>query len=47
VKRYRQYGRKVGWILKWYGECLGIVGWIVKWYDKWWRKVGWIVKWFK
>ena len=54
-EKYGKYGRKVSWIVKWYGkyrrklwkryEKYGRkVGRIVKWFGKYGRKVSWIVK---
>ena len=37
-------GRKVGWIVKWYGKYGRNVSWIVKRYRKYRRNVSWIVK---
>ena len=32
--RNEKYGRKVSWIVKWYGKYGTKVSWIVKWYGK-------------
>jgi hypothetical protein len=39
VIRYEKYGRKVGWIVKWYGKYGRKVSWIVKWVGKYRRKL--------
>ena len=39
-----KYGRKVGWIVKRYGNYGRKVSWIVKRYGNYGRKVSWIVK---
>jgi hypothetical protein len=44
VKRSEKYGRKVGWIVKWYGKYGRKVSWNVKWYGQYGRKAGRIVK---
>ena len=36
--RYWKCGRKVGWIVKWYGKYGRKVIWNVKWYGKYGRK---------
>jgi hypothetical protein len=37
-------GRKVGWIVKWYGKYGRKVNWIVKRFGKYGRKVSWTLK---
>jgi hypothetical protein len=42
--RYRQYGWKASWIVKWYGKCGRKVGWIVKRYEKYGKNPSSMVK---
>jgi hypothetical protein len=42
----RGTGRKVGWIVKWYGKYRRKVSWIMKRCGNYGRKVSWIVKTF-
>ena len=44
---YRKYGRKVIWIVKWFGKYGRKVGWIVERFGKYEIKVSWIVKWYR
>ena len=44
MKRYGKYGRKVGWIVKWYGKYRRNASGIMKIYGKYGRKVSWKVK---
>jgi hypothetical protein len=39
VIRYENFGRKVSWIVKWYGHYGRKVSWNVKWYGKYRRKL--------
>ena len=40
----RKYGRKISWIVKWYGKYGRKASWIVKWYGKYGWNPSWIVK---
>ena len=44
---FQRYGRKVSWIVKWYGKYGRKVSWNVKWYGKYGIKVSWKVKWYE